>query len=82
MAAEVEVPPHSIAAAAAVLKVVRLAEGRWRGEEGEVALERGTLGAGLVRERAGLVRKWVGQRSRGHSLEAQCEGERIPAQQG
>lgn len=82
MAAEVEVPPHSIAAAA-VLKAVPWAEGRWRLEEEEVALGRGTLGAELVRERAGLVRKWVGQQSRGHSLEeAQCEGERIPAQQG
>lgn len=82
MAAEVEVPPHSIAAAAA-LKAAQLMVRRSRGEEGKAALGPGTQRAGLVKEKAGLVRKWVGQRSRGHSLEeAQSEGERILAQQG
>lgn len=84
MAAEVEVPPHSIAAAAdVVLKAGQLMAGRLSGEEGEVASGQKTQEAVLVRKRAELVRKRVGQRSRGHSLEeVQCEGERILAQQG
>lgn len=79
MAAEVEVALRSIAAAAAVV----LRAGRLRSAEGEVASGRRTAGAGLVRMRAGPVRKWAGLRSRGRSLEVgRCEGERILDQQG